>query len=116
MSAGSWIPAAWRGGHRFVLRRCGESFAGRVHSSLRTGEGHRTGDQSVPEVGRLSLQAAEGLADDVDVFVLRPQGRAARRATVQMAEDLPHLVRLQSTQGELLEQVPGGMLFFFHGS
>lgn len=68
------------------------------------------------EVARALLQAAEGFADYVDVFVLRPQGCAARRAAVQMAEDLPHLFRRQSTQGELLEQFPGGMLFFFHGS
>lgn len=60
------------------------------------------------------LLAAEGGADRLDVLVLRTQGLAARRTAVQVAEYLPHLFRLQTTQGELLEQVHGGMLFIFH--
>lgn len=83
--------------------------------TLRFGQGRAAGlGNRVSRGCRSLLQAAEGGADRLDILVLRAQGLAARRTAVQMAEYFPHLFRLQSTQGELLEQVHGGMLFVFH--
>ena len=134
MFAGNWMRTAWRGGRSFGFGRgaclhhprAGDPGVPLVWGGERRGRG----TPFVSDRGELSdwgsgcprgcrswgalLQAAEGGADRLDVLVLRTQGLAARRAGVQMAEYLPHLFRLQSTQGELLEQIHGGMLFVFH--
>lgn len=137
MFAGSWIRTERRGGRRVWGGGApladargsvsGSSDWGSECSRGWGGEHRGRGTPFVSDRGETSdwgsecprgcralFQAAEGGADRLDVLVFRTQGLAARRTAVQMAEYLPHLVRLQSTQGELLEQVHGGMLFVFH--
>jgi hypothetical protein len=60
------------------------------------------------------VNAPEGLADGVNELIFAGKRGAAGRADVEVAQQGHHLFRRQTSQGEALEQLLGGVLFLFH--